>query len=146
MTTVDPAMVIAAARAWLGTPYHNQASARGAGCDCLGLIRGVWRDVVGPEPFAMPAYTPDWGETSRTETIAEGARRVLTEIAPREAGAGALLVFRMRRRAVAKHMGIMTDVGTFIHSRERLGVIEESMTKAWRRRVAYAFLFPGEAV
>jgi len=48
--TADPEAVIAAARAWLGTPYHNQASLRGVGCDCLGLARGVGRDVVGAEP------------------------------------------------------------------------------------------------
>jgi NlpC/P60 family putative phage cell wall peptidase len=46
----DPARVIAAARGWLGTPYHDQASAKGAGCDCLGLVRGVWRDLHGSEP------------------------------------------------------------------------------------------------
>ncbi|MEM9842167.1 MAG: peptidase P60, partial [Pseudomonadota bacterium] len=38
------AEVIEAARAWLGTPYRHQASRRGVGADCLGLIRGVWRD------------------------------------------------------------------------------------------------------
>ena len=32
----------AAAIRWLGTPYHHQASVRGAGCDCLGLIRGIY--------------------------------------------------------------------------------------------------------
>lgn len=33
--------IVAAARQWLGTPYRHQASVRGVGCDCLGLIRGV---------------------------------------------------------------------------------------------------------
>lgn len=37
--------VIAAARSWLGTPYHHQASRKGVGCDCLGLIRGIWREL-----------------------------------------------------------------------------------------------------
>lgn len=49
-STADPALVIAAARCWLGTPYHDQASLCGVGCDCLGLARGVWRDAVGSEP------------------------------------------------------------------------------------------------
>ena len=30
--------VVATARAWIGTPYVHQASVRGAGCDCLGLL------------------------------------------------------------------------------------------------------------
>jgi len=62
--------VIVAARAWLGTPYHDQASLKGVGCDCLGLARGVWREVVGPEPFPIPAYSRDWGETGPREVDA----------------------------------------------------------------------------
>ena len=33
--------IVRAARGWIGTPYVHQASVRGAGCDCLGLLRGV---------------------------------------------------------------------------------------------------------
>ena len=54
--------VVGAARGWIGTPYVHQASVRGAGCDCLGLLRGVWREVIGAEPETPPAYTPDWAE------------------------------------------------------------------------------------
>ena len=50
-----PARIVRAARGWLGTPYHDQASVKGVGCDCLGLIRGVWREVVGPEPKPVRA-------------------------------------------------------------------------------------------
>ena len=77
MTSADPARVIAMARSWLGTPYHDQASLRGVGCDCLGLARGVWRDVVGPEPFPILPYSRDWGETGPREVLAEGARRMM---------------------------------------------------------------------
>ena len=64
--------VIAAARLWLGTPYVHQASVLGAGCDCLGLARGVWRDLVGAELQAIPPYSRDWGETGVREVLAEG--------------------------------------------------------------------------
>jgi NlpC/P60 family putative phage cell wall peptidase len=39
-------------------------SLRGIGCDCLGLLRGVWRAVYGKEPEAVPAYSSDWAEAS----------------------------------------------------------------------------------
>jgi NlpC/P60 family putative phage cell wall peptidase len=71
---------------WLGTPYHDQASLRGVGCDCLGLARGVWREVVGPEPFPIPPYSRDWGETGPREVLAEGARAMMIEVPPAEAG------------------------------------------------------------
>jgi len=140
--TADPAAVIAAARSWLGTPYHDQASLKGVGCDCLGLARGVWREVVGPEPFPIEPYSRGWGETGQIEVLAEGARRMMREIAPGDAGPGALVLFRMVPRAIAKHVGVMTGPDTFIHSYERLGVIEQPLTLAWRRRIAFAFLFP----
>ena len=76
----DPKILVAAARAWIGTPYVHQASLKGAGCDCLGLLRGVWREVVGPEPEAMPAYSPDWAEATGRETLYETLSRYLPEI------------------------------------------------------------------
>ena len=142
MNAADPALVIAAARSWLGTPYHDQASLKGVGCDCLGLARGVWREVVGPEPFLIEPYSRGWGETGQIEVLAEGARRMMREIAPGDAGPGALVLFRMVPRAIAKHVGVMTGPDSFIHSYERLGVIEQPLTMPWRRRIAFAFLFP----
>ncbi len=141
-TSADPSIVITVARGWLGTPYHDQASLRGVGCDCLGLARGVWRDVVGPEPFPMPAYSRDWGETGSCEVLAEGARSMMIEVEPAQATLGALLLFRMMPRAISKHVGILTGPDSFIHAYERLGVTEQPLTLAWRRRIAFAFLFP----
>ena len=46
--------VVAEARRWIGTPYVHQASSFQAGCDCLGLIRGVWRHLYGAEPERLP--------------------------------------------------------------------------------------------
>ena len=145
MIAADPKLVIATARSWLCTPYHDQASLRGVGCDCLGLARGVWREVVGPEPFPIPPYSRDWGETGPVEVLAEGARTAMIEIASAAARPGALLLFRMKPRAIAKHVGIVTGPDSFLHAYERLGVIEEPLTPTWRRRIAFAFLFPRPA-
>ena len=51
---IERETIVAAARGWLGTPYHPQASVKGVGCDCLGLIFGLWRELCGPEPEKMP--------------------------------------------------------------------------------------------
>ena len=142
MIFADPDAVIAAARGWLGTPYHDQASLRGVGCDCLGLARGVWRDLVGAEPQPIPPYSRDWGETGVREVLAEGARAMMIEIPLAQMGPGALVLFRMAPRAIAKHVGILTAPDHFIHAYDRLGVIEEALTTAWVRRIAFAFRFP----
>ena len=146
MNPADANAVIAAARAWLGTPDHDQASLRGVGCDCLGLARGVWRDVVGAEPQAIPPYSRDWGETGVREVLADGARGMMIEIPVAEIGPGALILFRMAPRAIAKHVGILTASDRFIHAYDRLGVIEEALTTTGRRRIAFAFLFPTTTV
>ena len=138
----DPDAVIAAARGWLGTPYHDQASLCGVGCDCLGLARGVWRDLVGAEPQPIPPYSRDWGETGAREVLVIGARAMMIEIPVARIGPGALVLFRMAPRAIAKHVGILTAPDRFIHAYDRLGVIEEALTIAWSRRIAFAFRFP----
>ena len=141
----DPDAVIAAARGWLGTPYHDQASLCGVGCDCLGLARGVWRDLVGAEPQPIPPYSRDWGETGAREVLVIGARAMMIEIPVGQIGPGALVLFRMAPRAIAKHVGILTAPDRFIHAYDRLGVIEEALTTAWSRRIAFAFRFPAAA-
>ena len=145
MRPADPRRVIAAARGWLGTPYHDQASVRGVGCDCLGLARGIWREVVGSETLPVPPYSRDWGESGSREVLADSAARVLIRIDPTDAGPGAVVLFRMRAGAIVKHVGILAGPDSFIHSYERLGVIKEPLSIAWRRRIAFAFLFPRPA-
>ncbi len=143
--------IVAAARAWLGTPYRHQASARGAGADCLGLLRGVWREAIGPEPETPPPYTPDWSEPSRDERLWRAAARHMTPIDPATAVAGDVLLFRMRRTAPAKHLAILTRSGgpgpdgpepRIIHAYSGRGVVESSLGPSWRRRIAAAFRFP----
>jgi NlpC/P60 family putative phage cell wall peptidase len=140
LSPADPKFVVAAARGWLGTPYHDQASVRGVGCDCLGLVRGVWRELYGSEPLPIPPYSRDWGETGMREPLAEAARRLMLPATDSEPGA--LLLFRMRTGAVTKHCGIVTASDRFIHAYERSGVVEVPLDAAWRRRVAFIFLFP----
>ena len=134
--------IVAAARDWIGTPYLHQASLRGVGCDCLGLLRGVWRDVLGAEPEVPAPYTPDWAEVGMGDCLAEAARRHLVEIAPAEAEAGDVLLFRWRAGLPAKHVGILSDPGTIIHAHDGIAVTQVPLG-LWRRRIAHAFRFPG---
>lgn len=136
--------IVEAALGWVGTPYHHQASARGVGCDCLGLVRGVWRDVIGAEPEAMPAYTADWAEAHGRETLLEGAARHFTPAG--EAKPGSILVFRWKAGAPAKHVGIATSQGRFVHAYQSAGkAVDCALTRPWAGRLAAVFDFPGVA-
>lgn len=141
------ASVVAAARGWIGTPYLHQASARGAGCDCLGLLRGVWRELLGAEPEPAPAYSRDWSEPQGEERLWQAARRHLRGKPLSEAAPGDVLLFRMRAGAVAKHLGLQARLGptaSFIHSYSGHGVIESSLSGPWARRIVARFAFPEE--
>lgn len=137
--------VVTAARDWLGTPYVHQASCKGAGCDCLGLLLGLWREFHGTLPAPVPAYTLDWSEVSGEERLLTAARAHLAEKPLADAATGDVLVFRMRQNAVAKHVGLQTEIGAhprFLHSYTGRGVTEGALTPPWARRVAARFTFP----
>ena len=134
--------VVIEVRRWIGTPYIHQASVAGYGCDCLGLVRGVWRHLYGTEPENVPAYSPDWGDVSGNETLLEAANRWLDSITAKQSGPGDVLLFRLKENCVAKHIGIMTGVDAFVHACSRLGVVESRLGISWRRRIAATYRFP----
>lgn len=135
--------IVAEARSWIGTPYRHQASLKGAGCDCLGLVRGVWRRLHGGEPEALPAYTPDWGEAFGEETLLEGARRHLIARPVCELQPGDVLIFRMAMGSPAKHCAIASGQDTVIHAYWGRSVVETRLADWWARRVVANFSFPG---
>ena len=137
------------ARAWIGTPYVHQASVKDAGTDCLGLLRGVWRDLYGCEPESVPPYTPDWAEPSQEERLWSAARRHLIPLSETIGSApvtvGEVLLFRLRDGAVAKHLGISAVSASglsFVHAYTGHGVIESPLSTPWRRRIVARFAFP----
>jgi len=135
--------IVLLARGWIGTPYEHQASCKGAGADCLGLLRGVWRELHGSEPENPGAYTPDWAETDGVERLLPAARRHMREVAVVKPGD--VMIFRFGR-AVAKHVAIVseTTLGAekIIHAYAGRGVVESPLTPAWARRIAGQFRIP----
>ncbi len=139
--------IVDAARGWIGTPYLHQASCKGAGTDCLGLLRGIWREVLGTEPEVAPAYSMDWSEPARVEALWQAAQRHLSSKALAEEAPGDVLLFRMRDGAVAKHLGIAGRVGaeaSFVHAYSGHAVVESPLSLPWRRRIVARFTFPEE--
>ena len=155
LRSITPELVVETARAWLNTPYHHQCAVRGAGCDCLGLIRGVFFDLHGFHPELPPAYTQTWGEYGKEELMMEAAKRNLVLVAAADGPGGHVLplaeqrwqvgdvlLFRARLGAVAKHCGIVSGEDSMIHSYSGYGVRETSIG-IWGSRTAGVFKFPG---
>jgi NlpC/P60 family putative phage cell wall peptidase len=151
--------VVKEARRWIGTPYQHQASCRSVGCDCLGLIRGIWRALYQSEPEQPPAYSMDWAEPQGEEQLWRAARRHLIAKPLSAAAIGDVLLFRMRAGTVAKHLGVQpqlsceADAGScaavfagaaFIHAYSGHGVVESAQTRSWQRRIVGRFTFPEE--
>ena len=146
MSAAKRARIVAVARSWIGTPYRHQASVKQAGADCLGLVRGVWREVVGDEAEAAPPYSYDWGESGRRELLYEAACRNLHKV-DLPGRAGDVVLFRMRDKGIAKHLGVLSEDGSsFIHAFTGHGVIENALSLPWKRRVVAAFEFPFERI
>lgn len=138
------ARIVEEARSWLGTPYRHQASAKGAGADCLGLLRGVFRAVYGFEPEIPPPYGPDWNERRPcAEPLLAAARRHLVARSGEPLRAGQALIFRIVKTGPAKHCGIVSGEDRFIHAYAGRAVIESWLSRWWLERLAGAFDFPG---
>lgn len=140
--------IVATARAWIGTPYCHQASCKHVGTDCLGLIRGVWREVVGPEPVSIGAYSADWAEATGRETLIDGIGAHFQSVPSNAAKPGDVLVFRMLQQGPARHLAILADrplddaEATMIHVYSGHTTCEAHLSFPWRRRLVGISRFP----
>lgn len=140
--------VLSIAQTWLGTPYRHQGSLRQVACDCLGLIRGIWREVYGPEPEALPAYGLDWAESGPGEPLLDACQRYLVPVDLDQALPGDVLLFRMSPEAAIKHCAVLCE-GQACHGPSRIihaywghSVVRSWLGDWWRRRLVAAFSFP----
>ncbi|PLX39066.1 MAG: peptidase P60 [Hyphomicrobiales bacterium] len=143
MSALSSERIVAEARSWIGTPYRHQASLKGVGCDCLGLVRGVWRGLLGPEPEKAPSYSADWAEAAGRDQLLEAARRHLVEIPVEDLGPGSVVLFRWRQHLPAKHAAIVATPTTIVHAYEAAAVAETHLGEWWQRHLFHAFRFPG---
>ncbi len=137
--------IVAETLTWLGTPYRHQASLKGVGCDCLGLVRGVWRALVGPRTGGGAGLYAGLGGGGRGRATARGRRPVSDAGGAAEAGAGDVLLFRWAPGCPAKHAGILIRADRFVHAHEGARVAEAPLGRWWRARTAGVWRFPGVA-
>jgi NlpC/P60 family putative phage cell wall peptidase len=73
----DREAILAEAVRWIGTPYCHQASRRGVGADCLGLIVGIW-NALATTPLDLPRHDQrSWAQHADGEPLLDGLRQFL---------------------------------------------------------------------
>lgn len=102
MTRAD---LVAAARGWIGTPFRWQASLKGVGADCKGLVWGVARELGLPEAASVHAAVADYGAVVPVAALRRGLAETLARTPFAEPGDVLLLTIRGAPQHLAIHAG-----------------------------------------
>jgi NlpC/P60 family putative phage cell wall peptidase len=139
------AAIVVEARSWIGTPFIHQAAAKGAGCDCAGLIRGVGAATGAVE--VPPAEWKRWaayGRQPNPPRMRECLETFLTEI--KDPGEGDICWLQWRE-GIPMHLAFLASMDgrqTLIHALSDIGrVVEHGFTNEWPDRVHSWWRFPG---
>lgn len=145
---VDAQLIVDQARSWLGTPFHHQAATKGVGCDCIGLIAGVAKELGLPEAnefFSTPELR-SYGRQPDPTLLLTHCERLLTRIDFSEARPGDVLL--MRFKVEPQHFALLTrdNPKLILHAyqwAER--VVETHLGMNWRSRIFRTYRFKGIA-
>lgn len=114
-------------------PYADKGRTM-AGCDCWGLLRLVYRDVLGVE---LPSYLDDYNSADDKNSAAAAISRRIHEWTPvpmgseRSGDAVSILLL-----GLPCHVGVVTVPGRMLHVTKGADATVESYRSAfWSRRV-----------
>jgi cell wall-associated NlpC family hydrolase len=115
--------VVAAARSWIATPYHDCACVKGHGVDCAFLIKAAFEEAGLEPPIAIEAYSPTWMLHRSEEKFLAKVFERATEIAEANAKPGDLVVYKFGR--TFSHGAIIVDPGfpAIIHAYKQAGIV-----------------------
>lgn len=106
--------IVAEARSWLGTPFHWQASVKGKGADCKGLVWGVARELGRPEAATFHAQLANYEHAVDVRLLKAGLAATFDKRTDPLPGDVLLLLHGGK----PQHLGIYTGDG-FIHATHR---------------------------
>lgn len=145
MTTRDE--IISEALTWVGTPYIKKGTPiKGKSSDCASLLLGVGKAVgIFSEPSQMPPYQSNRHlfKTDQ-EYVAQLIAHGFTQINPKEAQAGDVVLFVMGNSQPASHTAILVENDRMVHAWQTVRKVAlNRFDERWRKRARYAFRFPG---
>lgn len=137
--------IVKETKEWCGTKWQHQASLKGIACDCVGLIRGVYRELTGKEIQTTMDYPATWHLFKEEERLLGECRKYAgEEIEFNDILPGDIITFSFKPRFVDHHIGIFLGDGMFAHSYLDVGkVVINRFDETWMARVRHCFRFPG---
>jgi cell wall-associated NlpC family hydrolase len=131
MNVITGADIVDEAREWIGTPYVHQQARKQMAADCIGLVRGIGRDLDvfdfdenNPEHRRFLAYPMGGIPKLLVEALNKYFIRV--RWTPQY---GDIVLFSIDNRTT--HVGIISDPskGTVVHALARNGKVVEARVK-----------------
>ena len=106
--------IAAEAELWIGTPFVWQGRIRQVGCDCKGLVAGVFAALGRPEAVSVEALAGDYGEHQAVPVarLRSGLANLFEQVWTPAAGDIVLLV----HAGLAQHLGIALDRRSMVHA------------------------------
>lgn len=140
--------VLELARSWIGTPYHHQARKKGAGCDCIGLVIGIWEELYNglPQGIKIPPYTSAWAEETKKSLMVAFAAQYLEPVPLLSRVPGDVLMFSMLRNGPTKHAGILSGGDKIIHAYQGHAVAETDMNFPRYAKMTHVFRYPEQPI
>lgn len=117
----ERAAVIAEARTWLATPYHDCAMVKGVGVDCAYLLKAVFEAVGLEAPIEIEPYSPQWYLHRSDELYLAKVLERAKEITLEEARPADVVLFKFGR--CFAHGAIIVEWPRIIHAHKQSGIV-----------------------
>lgn len=134
--TVARERVVAAARNWLGTPFHHQGRLKGVGVDCAGVVVGVAKELD-LSAFDITGY----GHRPNSREMEQLCYSEMSCVVQSQMQPGNVLLLEVDNQP--QHLAFVTDIG-MLHSYAPLRcVVEHRIDEEWKSRILGVFELPG---
>jgi NlpC/P60 family putative phage cell wall peptidase len=140
--------IVKIARQWLNTPFKHQGRVKHVGCDCLGLVAGVLKELNlklnGNEIAAID--NTNYSALPDGVLLQQALEQYLERSEQGRIEAGNILLMRFHRQP--QHLAIVTPYENglgIIHSYAQAGkVVEHRLDELWQSRIVAAYKVPTE--
>ncbi len=136
-----PEQIVEEARSWIGTRFVHQASLKGVGVDCVGLLVGVAYNlgIIDARAHMRPAPFKAYGRLPNPDLLDRACIEYL-EPAPIELGGVLLMRFERdpQHFAIVSCMEPRRIIHAFLQAR---AVVENGVDELWSSRIVRSYRF-----